>query len=140
MSNIRKGDVKNHLSPRYRTQIHLHQTESLPCLTRWSHDVAWSCRKVRYKVSPALLRKWCESTFVGRCEIRGRAKSQTVTRSYLLTPIVDSAGSGEISKGFLVIDSRLGGRRDCSSKTPIAAEILNGIALKVPTAMPTFVG
>jgi hypothetical protein len=30
MSNIRKSDVKNHLSPRFRTQIHVCQPESLP--------------------------------------------------------------------------------------------------------------
>lgn len=36
MSNIRQSDVKNHLSPRYRTQIHLCQPESLPDATGFS--------------------------------------------------------------------------------------------------------
>ena len=36
MSIIRKSDVKNHLSPRFRTQIHLCEPESLPDATGFS--------------------------------------------------------------------------------------------------------
>ncbi len=36
MSLIKKSDVKNHLSPRHRTQIHLCQPESQPDATGFS--------------------------------------------------------------------------------------------------------
>ena len=36
MSLIKKSDVKNHLSPRYRTKIHLCQPESQPDATGFS--------------------------------------------------------------------------------------------------------
>lgn len=36
MSVVKKSDVKNHLSPRYRTQIHLCQPESAPDATDFS--------------------------------------------------------------------------------------------------------
>jgi hypothetical protein len=36
MSNVKKSDVKNHLSPRFRTQIHLCPPESAPDATGYS--------------------------------------------------------------------------------------------------------
>jgi hypothetical protein len=36
MSLIRQSDVKNHLSPRFRTKVHLHQPESQPDATGFS--------------------------------------------------------------------------------------------------------
>jgi hypothetical protein len=36
MSLIKKGDVKNHLSPQFRTKIHLCQPESQPDATGYS--------------------------------------------------------------------------------------------------------
>jgi hypothetical protein len=36
MSILKKGDVKNHLSPRFRTQIHLCPPESAPDATGYS--------------------------------------------------------------------------------------------------------
>ncbi len=36
MSNIKKSDVKNHLSPRFRTKIHLCQPESPPAVAGYS--------------------------------------------------------------------------------------------------------
>lgn len=36
MSNIRQSDVKNHLSPRFRTKIHLCQPGSQPDATGYS--------------------------------------------------------------------------------------------------------
>ena len=36
MSNIRKSDVKNHLSPKFHTDIHLVPAESLPDATHYS--------------------------------------------------------------------------------------------------------
>ena len=38
MSNIEKSDVKNHLSPRFRMQIHLCQPESQPDATGFSGE------------------------------------------------------------------------------------------------------
>jgi hypothetical protein len=38
MSNIEKSDVKNHLSPRFRTQIHLCPPQSQPDATGFSNE------------------------------------------------------------------------------------------------------